>query len=149
MLKEILEWPTTAGPAAVVHDDYFDLFVWQAGGEVTLIQLCYGAEQQSAPWYGTRNVFLPGRAAASQEVISRFRRRGRALPEDLRREVREKMHEFAGRRLAVLSGASASGALLAALGRLATAVVLSATIPSQGRRTHETRIGTPRIGLWA
>ena len=24
------------------HDDYFDLFVWQTKGEITLFQLCYG-----------------------------------------------------------------------------------------------------------
>ena len=26
------------------HDDFFDLFVWQTGGEVTLFQLCYGLD---------------------------------------------------------------------------------------------------------
>ena len=86
------------------HDDYFDLFVWQAGGEVTLIQLCYGADatERAVVWDKKRGFFQDG-PPASQEVISRFEDAAALLPEDLRREVREKMHEFAGRRLAVLS----------------------------------------------
>src|SRR6266436_5198896 len=90
MLKEILG--VADDPPARrrwFHDDYFDLFVWQAGGEVTLIQVCYGADatERALVWDKQRGFFQDGPPA----------------PEEVRREVREKMHEFAGRRLAVLS----------------------------------------------
>ena len=45
MLKEILG--VADDPPARrrwFHDDFFDLFVWQAEGEVTLFQLCYGVD---------------------------------------------------------------------------------------------------------
>ena len=45
MLKEILG--VADDPPAKrrwFHDEFFDLFVWQNGGEVTLFQLCYGAD---------------------------------------------------------------------------------------------------------
>ena len=45
MLKEI--HGLTDDPPAKrrwFHDDFFDLFVWQAGSEVTLFQLCYGVD---------------------------------------------------------------------------------------------------------
>src|SRR4029077_1656670 len=85
------------------HDDYFDLFVWQAGGEVTLFQLCYGADsaERALVWDKKRGFFHDGPAEAD-EVFARFDEAAAALPEDLRREVREKVHEFAGRRISVL-----------------------------------------------
>ena len=85
------------------HDEYFDLFVWQAEGEVTLFQLCYGADsaERALVWDKNRGFFHDGPAEA-QEVFARFDEAAAALPEDVRREVREKVHEFAGRRIAVL-----------------------------------------------
>jgi hypothetical protein len=105
MMKEILG--VADDPPAKrrwFHDDYFDLFVWQSQGEVTLIQLCYGedAKGRALVWDRERGFFQDG-APASQEVFSRFEDAAAALPEEVRSEVREKMHEFAGRRLAVLS----------------------------------------------
>src|SRR6267378_2233710 len=105
MLKEILG--VADDPPARrrwFHDDYFDLFVWQAGGEVTLIQVCYGADatERALVWDKERGFFQDG-PPAPQEVFSRFEDAAATLPEEVRREVREKMHEFAGRRLAVLS----------------------------------------------
>src|SRR6266436_3100782 len=105
MLKEILG--VADDPPARrrwFHDDYFDLFVWQAGGEVTLIQVCYGADatERALVWDKQRGFFQDG-PPAPQEVFSRFEDAAATLPEEVRREVREKMHEFAGRRLAVLS----------------------------------------------
>ena len=87
------------------HDDFFDLFVWQAGGEVTLFQLCYGVDstERAVVWDKSRGFFHDGPLAANDEVFSRFDEAAAGLPEDVRREVREKMHEFAGRRLAVRS----------------------------------------------
>ena len=86
------------------HDDYFDLFVWQAGGEVTLFQLCYGADsaERAVVWDKGRGFFHDGPPAAL-DVFARFEEAAASLPEDVRREVREKMHELAGRRIAVQS----------------------------------------------
>lgn len=86
------------------HDDYFDLFVWQAGGEVTLFQLCYGADsaERAVVWDKGRGFFHDGPPAAD-EVFERFEEAAASLPEDVRRGVRERMHEFAGRRIAVRS----------------------------------------------
>jgi hypothetical protein len=80
------------------HDDYFDLFVWQAEGKLTLFQLCYGldSKERALVWDQQRGFF-------ADEVISRFEEAAGALPEDIRREVREKVHEFAGQRIAVQS----------------------------------------------
>src|SRR2546427_12282125 len=86
------------------HDDYLDLSVCQAGGDVTLIQVCYGAgaTERALVWDKERGFFQDG-PPAPQEVFSPFEDAAATLPEEVRREVREKMHEFAGRRLAVLS----------------------------------------------
>jgi hypothetical protein len=85
------------------HDDYFDLFVWQAGGEVTLFQLCYGADsaERAVVWDKSRGFFHDGTPAANDDVFARFEEAAADLPEDVRRDVREKLHEFAGRRIAV------------------------------------------------
>jgi len=84
------------------HDEYFDLFVWQTHGEVTLFQLCYGIDssERALVWDKRRGFFVDG-APASREVVARFEDAAVDLPENIRREVREKVHEFAGRRLAV------------------------------------------------
>jgi hypothetical protein len=87
------------------HDDYFDLFVWQAEGEITLFQLCYGADsaERALVWDKSRGFFHDGPSAANDDVFARFEEAAADLPEDVRRGVREKVHEFAGRRLAVRS----------------------------------------------
>jgi len=100
MLKEILGLADDP-PARRrwFHDDYFDLFVWQAGGEVTLFQLCYGAGSSDSAlvWDRQRGFFHDG--PAWRDAVARFEDAAAALPEDIRREIREKVHEFAGRRL--------------------------------------------------
>jgi len=105
MLKEILG--VADDPPARrrwFHDDYFDLFVWQAGGEVTLIQVCYGADAtERALVWDKEPRFLPGRPAGAAGSVFALEDAAATLPEEVRRDVREKMHEFAGRRLAVLS----------------------------------------------
>jgi len=105
MLKEILG--VTDDPPAKrrwFHDDFFDLFVWQAEGAVTLFQLCYGADatERAIVWDKSRGFFHDG-PPGPQEVVSRFDDAAAALPEDIRQEIREKVHEYAGRRLQVLS----------------------------------------------
>jgi hypothetical protein len=105
MMKEILG--VADDPPAKrrwFHDDYFDLFVWETGEEVTLFQLCYGgdATERALVWDKRRGLFHDG-PAASAEFAARFEEAAAALPEKIRREVREKVHEFAGRRIAVQS----------------------------------------------
>lgn len=86
------------------HDDFFDLFVWTTRGEVTLFQLCYGMDSSNRAlvWHKSRGFFHDGTPAPG-EVVSRFDDAAAALPGDIRTEIRKKIHEFAGRRLAVTS----------------------------------------------
>jgi hypothetical protein len=86
------------------HDDYFDLFVWQSDGEVTLFQLCYGADstERALVWHRERGFFHDG-PPASRDDIARFDDAAALLPGDLRTDIREKVHEFAGRQLSVTS----------------------------------------------
>ena len=86
------------------HDDFFDLFVWQAGGELTLFQLCYGVDavERALVWDRQRGFFHDG-PAASRDVVARFEDAMGGLPSDLRTPIREKLHEFAGRALDVTS----------------------------------------------
>src|SRR5688500_20360541 len=63
MLKEILG--VADDPPAKrrwFHDDFFDLFVWQSEGEVTLFQLCYGADatERALVWDKSRGFFHDG-----------------------------------------------------------------------------------------
>jgi len=83
------------------HDEFFDLFVWQTGEEVTLFQLAYGGDSvpRALVWDKKRGLFHDGPAAV--DFVTRFEDAASELPERIRREVREKVHEFAGRRLAV------------------------------------------------
>jgi hypothetical protein len=84
------------------HDDYFDLFVWETGDGVTLFQLCYGPDstERALVWDRGRGLFHDG-PAASADFVARFEDAALQLPEHIRREVREKVHEFAGRSIAV------------------------------------------------
>ena len=104
MLKEILG--VADDPPAKrrwFHDDYFDLFVWESDGEVTLFQLCYGpdASERALVWDKQRGFFHDG--PASRDVVALFEDAAKALPAELRSAIREKVHEFAGRSLAVVS----------------------------------------------
>src|SRR5881394_3934215 len=105
MLKEILG--VTDDPPARrrwFHAEFFDLFVWQAGPEVTLFQLCYGVDstERALVWDAGRGFFHDG-PAASREVVARFEDAMGGLPAELRTSIREKLHEFAGRDLEVTS----------------------------------------------
>jgi hypothetical protein len=103
MLKEI-HGVTDEPPARRrwFHDEDFDLFVWQAEGEVTLFQLCYGhgSGERALVWDKGRGFFHDG-PPAPKEVVTRFDDLAVGLPADIRADVREKIHEFAGRQLAV------------------------------------------------
>ena len=106
MLKEIHGVTNDDPPAKRrwFHDDFFDLFVWQAEGEVTLFQLCYGVDssEHALVWDRQRGFFHDG-ASASRDVVARFEDAMGGLPADLRTPIREKLHEFAGRDLEVTS----------------------------------------------
>jgi hypothetical protein len=92
------------------HDDYCDLFVWQAdggdatAGEVTLFQLCYGMDsaERALVWDKARGFFHDG-PPATREMVERFDDLATSLPADIGREIRERIHEFAGRKLGVTS----------------------------------------------
>src|ERR1700741_2983186 len=104
MLKEIIG--VADDPPAKrrwFHDENFDLFVWQAQGEGTPFQLCYGgdASERALVWDKARCFFHDG--PASRDVVALFEDAAAALPADLGAEIREKVHEFAGRQLAVVS----------------------------------------------
>jgi len=105
MLKEILG--VADDPPAKrrwFHDEYFDLFVWQAGGEVTLFQLCYGTDtvERALVWDKARGFFHDG-PPSSHDIVARFEDAAAALPEDIRREIRQKVHEYAGSPKAVIA----------------------------------------------
>ena len=77
------------------HDEYFDLFVWQAQGEVTLFQLCYGgdASERALVWDKARGFFQEG--PASRDVVALFEDAAKALPAELRSAIHAKGYEFA------------------------------------------------------
>ena len=105
MLKEI-HGLTEEAPARRrwFHDDFFDLFVWEAEGELTLFQLCYGVDstERALVWDRQRGFFHDG-PAASRDVVARFEDAMGGLPGELRTPIREKIHEFAGRALDITS----------------------------------------------
>jgi hypothetical protein len=103
MLKEI-HGVTDDPPARRrwFHDDYFDLFVWEAEGEVTLFQLCYGvhSSDRALVWDRSRGFFHDGPPAPA-DVLQRFDEAAASLPAELRSEIRRRLDEFAGRPSAV------------------------------------------------
>lgn len=98
------------------HDEYFDLFVWQAGsGEIILFQLCYGIDssERALVWHkdagffhdgaeagasGTGDIIGAGRVPDSDPVISRFVAAARPVPEDIRSAVIARIREYAEKR---------------------------------------------------
>src|SRR5437588_12107091 len=54
------------------HDEYFDLFVWQTGDPVTLLQLCYGVDfRDRALVWDRRGGFFPAGPPAPDDVVGR------------------------------------------------------------------------------
>jgi hypothetical protein len=89
------------------HDEYFDLFVWQdAAGALARFELCYGrdADERALVWLGEGRYFhdgAPGAATDVPELLRRFERAGAGLPEGMRREVRARLQDYAGRGIAL------------------------------------------------
>ena len=96
------------------HDEYFDLFVWQNGAnEIESFQLCYGIDssERALEWRKNRGFFhdgakavpdgiLDGQQAEGREptaaaITSRFEFAARALPDDVRVAVSERIREYA------------------------------------------------------
>jgi hypothetical protein len=92
------------------HDDYFDLFVRQARGELTAFELCYGIDsnERALVWSRGRGYFHDG--ATSKEfigarasgdsleadpIIARFERAADGLPKALRLELEAHLGEYA------------------------------------------------------
>ncbi|HZN86489.1 MAG TPA: hypothetical protein VFB53_06860 [Burkholderiales bacterium] len=84
------------------HDEYFDLFVWQApGGAVARFDLCYGAgaSERALVWLGEGRFFQDGAPESTsdpRELLRRFAQAGAALPQRVRREVTARIQECAG-----------------------------------------------------
>jgi len=84
------------------HDDYFDLFVWQAlSGELIRFQLCYGiaSNERALVWQNEGGFFHDGLAAGQVEslesVRARFDAAAPTLPKQVRITVGARLHEFA------------------------------------------------------
>ena len=104
------------------HDDFFDLFVWQTKGEITLFQLCYGigTGERALVWekglgffhdgvrHGGAGEILgagltQGGTPSDDPVIARFAAAAQSLPPEVHAEVRARIDEYCERRLTVPS----------------------------------------------
>jgi len=95
------------------HDDYFDLFVLQADGELDAFELCYGidSDERALVWSRAGGYFHDGGTSASGEfigaqlasgdpleadpIIARFERAAAELPEALRLALTARLREYA------------------------------------------------------
>lgn len=104
------------------HDDFFDLFVWQTKGEITLFQLCYGigTGERALVWekglgffhdgvrHGGAGEILgadlaQGGTSSDDPVIARFAAAAPSLPPEVHTEVRARIDEYCAKRLTVPS----------------------------------------------
>jgi len=83
------------------HNEYFDLFVWQTEqGDVTLFQLCYGidANERALVWHRIGGFFHdvagPAKPPAAGKIVARFDLAARALPQNIRQAVTERIREY-------------------------------------------------------
>ena len=114
MLREILgvlqDDPTSQ--KRWFHDDYFDLFVLQAGGELDAFELCYGIDsnERALVWSRGQGYFHDGEASGGEfigaqlasgdpleadPIIARFERAAAELPEALRLALTARLREYA------------------------------------------------------
>ena len=95
------------------HDDYFDLFVREAGGELVAFELCYGidANEQALVWSRANGYFHDGEMSGpgdfigaqlasgdpleADPIIARFERAAGGLPEALRLALEDRLREYA------------------------------------------------------
>ena len=83
------------------HDDDFDLFVWQTdNGDITLFQLCYGADsdERALVWHRVGGFFHDGAGPATPPAAEKFAARFEAavasLPHDVREAVHDRIREY-------------------------------------------------------
>jgi hypothetical protein len=84
------------------HDDYFDLFVWQAlSGELVRFQLCYGihSSERALVWQQQGGFFHDGQhddpPEPLQELMAHFSHAAPTLPKMIRQTVGARLQEFA------------------------------------------------------
>ena len=115
MLREILDvaQDDPSSQRRWFHDEYFDLFVLQSGGELAAFQLCYGIDsnERALVWSRDRGFFhdggpsgtgefigagiVPGDSLDSDPIIARFEQAAGGLPETLRVALKARLHEYA------------------------------------------------------
>jgi len=84
------------------HDEYFDLFVWQAlNGDVLHFQLCYGtgSSEQAVIWHREGQFFHDGDWGEEpiEMLLERFEAVAPTLPKPIRHVVGMRLQEFVGR----------------------------------------------------
>lgn len=94
------------------QDDYFDLFVLEAGGELAAFELCYDirSNERALAWGRDRGYFHDGETSdgdfigaqlasgdplEADPIIARFERAAAGLPEGLRLALTERLREYA------------------------------------------------------
>ena len=114
MLKEILDvlQDDPSSRRRWFHDDYFDLFVREAGGELKEFELCYGvpSNERALVWSRGRGYFHDGDASSgdfigaglgsgdpldADPIIARFERAAAGLPDALRLALNARLREYA------------------------------------------------------
>ena len=95
------------------HNDYFDLFVLETGGELAAFELCYGidASERALVWSQARGYFHDGGTSTSGDfigarladgdpleadpIIARFERDAAGLPRALQHSLMDRLREYA------------------------------------------------------
>jgi len=114
VLKEILDvlQDDPSSRRRWFHDDYFDLFVREAGGELKEFELCYGvaSNERALVWSRGRGYFHDGEAGSgdfigaglgsgdpldADPIIARFERAAAGLPDALRVALNARLREYA------------------------------------------------------
>jgi hypothetical protein len=113
VLREILD-VLQDDPSSVrrwFHDDYFDLYTREKGGELVAFELCYGihAYERALAWIQGRGFYhdgepsgdfigaglRPGDPLEADPIIARFKAAAGGLPETLRVALEARVREFA------------------------------------------------------
>jgi hypothetical protein len=115
MLREILDvlQDDPSSQRRWFHDDYFDLFVRQTGGELAAFELCYGIDsyERALVWSQVQGYFhdggtsasgdfigarlAPGDPIESDPIIARFERAAAELPEAVCLALKARLREYA------------------------------------------------------
>jgi len=94
------------------HDDYFDLFLRETGGELSAFELCYGigSDERALAWIRGQGFFhdgtisdsegfigarVAGDALAADPILARFERAAGGLSDALRLALEARLREYA------------------------------------------------------